>query len=64
MKQTFKQTLAVLAAIAAVAGGGHMAFVYLDTHLTSKVRSVVSKDLDAIPTIEMVPELPLAAKKK
>jgi hypothetical protein len=64
MKQTFKNALAACAAIATFVGGAHVTWTYLDANLSSKVRSVVAADAATISTIEVIPEPPLAAKKK
>lgn len=64
MFQMFKYALAVCAAIATSVGGAHVVWTYLDTNLSSKVRSIVAADAASISTVEVIPEPPLAAKKK
>ncbi len=64
MKEVFKNALAACAAIATFVGGAHVTWTYLDTNLTSRVRSVVAADAATQPVIEMIPEPALPAKKK
>jgi hypothetical protein len=60
----FKNALAACAAIATFVGGAHVVWTYLDTNLTSRVRSVVAADAAMTPAIEMIPEPALPAKRK
>jgi hypothetical protein len=60
----FMNALAVCAAIATFVGGAHVSYTYLNKVLDDKVKSVVSADANTVPTIEMMPEPALPAKKK